>query len=60
MCIYRIGGLLLANQVDESIVVTEKDILFATSTFSLCELLALRPAFQKAKKVRFVQTLQLL
>lgn len=51
----RTGGLLLANKVNETMRVTEKDIVFATSTFSLCELVALRPAFQNAKKVWVVR-----
>lgn len=49
--IYRTGGLLLAREVPECLTVSEKDVVFATSSFSLCELLCFRPAFLRARKV---------
>ena len=47
----RTGGLLLAREVPECLTVSEKDVLFATSSFSLCELLCFRPALLRARKV---------
>lgn len=50
----RTGGLLLSTQVESSPDISEDDVLFATSTFSLCELLSLRPSLGKARKVIFL------
>lgn len=47
----RTGGLLLSTQIEGTIPVESGDILFATSTFSLCELLSLHPELQKTHKV---------
>ena len=51
ICSCRTGGLLLSTQVEYSPDISEDDVLFATSTFSLCELLSLRPSLGKARKV---------
>lgn len=39
-------------QIEGIIPIESGDILFATSTFSLCELLSLHPELQKTHKVR--------
>ena len=57
ICSFRTGGLLLSTQVESSPDISEDDVLFATSTFSLCELLALRPSLGKARKVSYISFL---
>lgn len=53
-CLFRTGGLLLSAQVESSLTVSEEDVLFVTSTFSLCELLSLRPSLLKSRKVFYL------
>lgn len=57
ICSFRTGGLLLSTQVESSPDISEDDVLFATSTFSLCELLSLRPSLGKARKVSYISFL---
>ena len=55
----RTGGLLLADQLTEAQSVKDGDTLFATSTFNLCDFLALRPEFFRIRKILYFHENQL-